>query len=65
MLAALGVHANLWGALWPTLARLQAVAGRSRTWVDRQMHDLREWGYVRRLRWGDYPGLKRARSRAG
>ena len=50
LLAVLGAHANPHGVLFVRQTLLGAECGRSRQWVTLNMHDLRRWGYVRRLK---------------
>ena len=58
-LNACGIHANPWGAHWPSVGRLAAVVNRGRTWAFAKLRDLERWGYLRRLEWDDYPWIAR------
>jgi Helix-turn-helix domain len=49
LLCALGIHASVWGICYPSQRRLAALCGKSPSWANKYLSELRRLGYVRRL----------------
>jgi hypothetical protein len=49
LLGALGIHASVWGICYPSQRRLAGLCGKSPSWANKYLAELRRLGYVRRL----------------
>jgi hypothetical protein len=60
LLAALGIHASVHGTCYPSQRRLAALCGKSPSWVNKYLAELKRLGYVRRLVPPRYRGTRSA-----
>jgi len=60
LLGALGIHASVWGICYPSQRRLAALCGKSPSWANKYLAELRRLGYVRRLVTPKYRGPRSA-----
>lgn len=60
LLGALGIHASVWGICYPSQRRLAALCGKSPSWANKYLAELKRLGYVRRLVPPNYRGPRSA-----
>lgn len=60
LLCALGIHASVWGICYPSQRRLAALCGKSPSWANKYLAELKRLGYVRRLVPPRYRGSRSA-----
>jgi hypothetical protein len=60
LLGALGIHASVWGICYPSQRRLAALCGKSPSWANKYLAELKRLGYVRRLVPPKYRGPRSA-----
>lgn len=60
LLSALGIHASVWGICYPSQRRLAALCGKSPSWANKYLAELKRLGYVRRLAPPRYRGPRSA-----
>jgi hypothetical protein len=60
LLGALGIHASVWGICYPSQRRLAALCGKSPSWANKYLAELRSLGYIRRLVPPKYRGPRSA-----
>lgn len=60
LLGALGIHASVWGICYPSQRRLATLCGKSPSWANKYLAELKRLGYVRRLVPPKYRGSRSA-----
>jgi hypothetical protein len=60
LLGALGIHTSVWGICYPSQRRLAALCGKSPSWANKYLAELKRLGYVRRLVPPKYRGPRSA-----
>lgn len=60
LLGALGIHASVWGICYPSQRRLATLCGKSPSWANKYLAELKRLGYVRRLVPPRYRGSRSA-----
>jgi hypothetical protein len=60
LLGALGIHASVWGICYPSQRRLAMLCGKSPSWANKYLSELKRLGYVRRLVPPKYRGPRSA-----
>lgn len=60
LLGALGIHASVWGICYPSQRRLAALCGKSPSWANKYLSELKRLGYVRCLVPPNYRGPRAA-----
>ncbi len=60
LLGAIGIHASVWGICYPSQRRLAALCGKSQSWANKYLAELKRLGYIRRLVPPKYRGRRSA-----